>query len=172
MYWHKAYKKKPMLAVLPRGCEHHAGSCTVLAGYTACCQSLWVPSIISPSSLCFVHYRWECSPQVSSWSSDSQGDSWHGLKVERVPSSSPLCVIFCAGPVVTAVFCRINGPHSLVHMCSLVSRSISVDREGCVPVSGVDSGVKHVFFVVLACWFKSSLFAATLSPCQDKHSKW
>lgn len=91
----KHIKKKPMLAVLPRGCEHHARSCTMLAVYTACCQSLWVPSIVRPSSLCFVHYCCECSPQVSRWSSDSQGDSWHGLKVERVPSSSPLCDFLC-----------------------------------------------------------------------------
>lgn len=108
---------------------------------------------------------------ISRWSSDSQGDSWHGWKVKRIPSSSPLCVIFYAGPVVMAVFCRSNGPHKAVHMCFLVSRSISVDREGCVPVSGADSGVKHVFFVVLARWFKSSMFAATLSPCQGKHCK-
>lgn len=80
-------------------------------------------------------------------------------------------MIFCAGPVFMEVFCRSNGPHSVVHMCSLVSRSISVDKEECVTVSGVDSGVKHAFFVVLACWFKSSLFAAALSSCQGKHSK-
>lgn len=68
-------------------------------------------------------------------------------------------------------FCRSNGPHGIAHMCPLVSRPISVDKEECVPVSGADSGVKHVFFVVLGRWFKSSLFAATLSSCQGKHSK-
>lgn len=68
-------------------------------------------------------------------------------------------------------FCRSNGPHGIAHMCPLVSRPISVDKEECVPVSGADSGMKHVFFVVLGRWFKSSLFAATLSSCQGKHSK-
>lgn len=161
-----------MLAVLAWGCEHHAGSCTVFPVHITCCQQCECP----PSSLhllfCLTYSLCELVLHISRWSSGNQGNGWRalGMGITPLPAHS-----ICFSVLVQFLHKSFAGVMVLIalYICALEFWDLFLfDKGECIPVSEADSSVKHVFFVVSACWFKSSLFAAVLSSCQGKHSKW